>query len=279
MATAKHLGIAFIGFLATSASISTPTRATSLPPAEDTAKARLNGSQRHAELATVDVRGTPVRVWVVYPERKDAAPAVIVIHEIFGLTDWIRAVADQLAAEGFIAVAPDLLSGKGPAGGGTEAYPSRDDVTKAVSGLAREEVIARLNAVREWALARPAANGKSASIGFCWGGSTSFAWAVAQPGLDAAVVYYGAAPDDLSTLATVKAPVLGLYGGSDARIDATIAATEAKMKELGKIYEPHVFEGAGHGFLRAQDAQSGANLRATEGAWPVTIAFLQQHTK
>ena len=181
MATAKHLGIAVIGFLATSASISTPTRATSLPPAEGTAKARLNGSPRHAELATVDVRGTPVRVWVVYPERKDAAPAVIVIHEIFGLTDWIRAVADQLAADGFIAVAPDLLSGKGPGGGGTDAYPSRDDVTKAVSGLARDEVIARLDAVRDWALARPAANGKSASLGFCWGGSTSFAWAVAQP--------------------------------------------------------------------------------------------------
>ena len=200
------------------------------------------------------------------------------IHEIFGLTDWIRAVADQLAAEGFIAVAPDLLSGKGPAGGGTEAYPSRDDVTKAVSGLAREEVIARLNAVREWALARPATNGKSASIGFCWGGSTSFAWAVAQPGLAAAVVYYGTAPDDLSKLSAVKAPVLGLYGGSDARVGATIPATEAKMNELGKVYEPHVFEGAGHGFLRAQDAQSGANLRATEGAWPVTIAFLRQHT-
>src|SRR3989442_3101698 len=134
MATAKHLGIAVIGFLATSASISTPTRATSLPPAEDTARARLNGSQRHAELTTVDVRGPPVRVWVVYPERKDAAPAVIVIHEIFGLTDWIRAVADQLAAEGFIAVAPDLLSGKGPAGGGTEAYPSPGPAPNAVAG-------------------------------------------------------------------------------------------------------------------------------------------------
>src|SRR5438309_3006478 len=207
----KQFVIGMLAILAASVSISTPTLAVSLPPSEDTAKARLNGSPRHAELARVDVGGTPVRVWVVYPERKDGAPAVIVVHEIFGLTDWIRAVADQLAAEGFIAVAPDLLSGKGPAGGGTEAYPSRDDVTKAVSGLAREEAIARLNAVREWALARPAANGKSASIGFCWGGSTSFAWAVAQPGLDAAVVYDGAAPDDLPTLATVKAPVLALH--------------------------------------------------------------------
>src|SRR5881392_1548680 len=178
--------------------------------AQDWAKARLNNSPRHGEWVEIKSGDRTIKAFVVYPERKDNAPVVIVIHEIFGLTDWIRSVADQLAADGFIAVAPDLLSGKGPGGGGTEAYSSRDDVTKAVSGLARDEVIARLDAVRDWALARPAANGKGASIGFCWGGSTSFAWAVAQPGLDAAVVYYGTAPDDLSTLATVKAPVLGL---------------------------------------------------------------------
>jgi len=124
----------------------------SLPPSEETAKARLNGSPRHGELATVDLPGAPLRVWAVYPERKDRAPVVVVIHEIFGLTDWIRAVADQLAAEGFIALAPDLLSGKGPNGGGTDAYASRDDVTKAVSSLPRDEVIARLNAVRAYGL-------------------------------------------------------------------------------------------------------------------------------
>src|SRR5206468_11037479 len=158
-----RLVIGVLGFLAASSWISAPTRAAGLPPSEDMAKARLNGSPRHAELATVDVRGTPVRVWVVYPERKDAAPAVIVIHEIFGLTDWIRAVADQLAADGFVAVAPDLLSGKGPGGGGTDAFASRDDAVKAVSALPRDEVIARLDAVRTWALALPAAARKSAT--------------------------------------------------------------------------------------------------------------------
>src|SRR5437870_11861622 len=157
-----RLVIGVLGFLAASSWISAPTRAADLPPSGDMAKARLDSSPRHAGLAAVDVRGAPVRVWVVYPERKDAAPAVIVIHEIFGLTDWIRAVADQLAAEGFIAVAPDLLSGKGPAGGGTEAYPSRDDVTKAVSSLPRDEVIARLNAVRAYGLARPGASTRTA---------------------------------------------------------------------------------------------------------------------
>ena len=249
----------------------------SLPPSEDTAKERLEHSPRHGEFVTVDAGGTPVRVWVVYPERKDKAPVVVVIHEIFGLTDWIRAVADQLAADGFIALAPDLLSGKGPNGGGTDAFPSRDDAVKAVSALPRDEVIARLNAVRKYGLSLPAATGKSATVGFCWGGSTSFAYAVAQPALDAAVVYYGTAPEDPAALDAIRAPVLGLYGGSDARVDATLDATEAAMKAKGKSYERHVFDGAGHGFLRAQSGQEGANQRATDQAWPLTIAFLRKN--
>ncbi len=242
-----------------------------LPPGEDAAKERLNGSPRHGEYATVDAGGTPLRMWVVYPERKEKAPVVIVIHEIFGLTDWVRGVADQLAADGFIAVAPDLLSGKGPNGGGTDAFASRDDVIKAVSGLPRSEVDTRLNAVRSYALALPAANGKSAAIGFCWGGASSFAYAAAQPALDAAVVYYGTTPPDFST---VKASILGLYGGNDARVNATIEATTAK---LGQSYEPHVFDGAGHGFLRAQGEP--ANRKAAEQAWPKTLDFLREHTR
>ena len=248
-----------------------------LPASEDTAKDRLEHSPRHGEFVTVDAGGAPVRVWVVYPERKDKAPVVVVIHEIFGLTDGIRAVADQLAADGFIAVVPDLLSGKGPNGGGTDAFPSRDDAVKAVSGLPRDEVITRLNAVRKYGLSLPAANGKSATVGFCWGGSTSFAYAVAQPGLDAAVVYYGTAPEDPGALAAIRAPVLGLYGGSDARVGATLDATEAAMKAKGKSYERHVSRGAGHGFLRAQSGQDGANLKATEQAWPLTLGFLRKN--
>jgi len=201
-----------------------------------------------------------------------------VIHEIFGLTDWIRAVADQLAADGFIAIAPDLLSGKGPDGGGTDTFASRDDVTKAVSGLDRQEVVRRLDAVRAYAIALASADGKSAAIGFCWGGSTSFAWAAAQPALDAAVVYYGTGPDE-TALARLKAPVLGLYGEQDARVGATIAPTRTAMERLGKSYDPQIFEGAGHGFLRAQGGQDGANRRASERAWPATLAFLRKHTQ
>ncbi|HEY2931925.1 MAG TPA: dienelactone hydrolase family protein [Acidobacteriota bacterium] len=257
------------------------TRDENLPASETTAKAALDRSSRHGDWIDVKVEGseTPVKTWIVYPERKDKAPVIIVIHEIFGLTDWIRAVADQLAKEGFIAVAPDLISGKGPGGGNTDSVASRDDVVKLVRGLTPEEVTSRLNAVRQYAVSLPAANGKSASIGFCWGGSTSFAYAVAQPKLNAAVVYYGTAPSDPSKLASIKASVLGLYGGDDARVTATVDPTAAEMKKLNKSYDPNVFAGAGHGFLRAQEGKDGANLKATQQAWPKTIAFLRANTK
>jgi len=270
---------ALLACLACAARVAAAPAGQGMPPAEDGAAERLNTSARHGEFRTVDVRGTPIRVWVVYPERKEKAPVVVVIHEIFGLTDWIRAVTDQLAAEGFLAVAPDLLSGKGPHGGGTDDLQARDDAIKAVSGLDRDEVLARLDAVRAWALAQPSAGTSSATVGFCWGGATSFAYAVHQPKLDAAVVYYGTPPQDLSTLAAVRAPVLGLYGGDDARVTSTVDATRDKMKALGKPYEPHVFDGAGHGFLRAQSGQDGANARAAAQAWPLTVDFLRAHER
>ena len=254
-----------------------PPRDPNLPAWEETAKAALEASPRHGEYVDVKVDGGgPVRTWIVYPERKDKAGVVILIHEIFGLSDWMRAVADQLAREGFIAVVPDLISGHGPGGGGTESAASRDDVVKLVRAVTPEEATARLDAVRAYAVKLPAANGKSATIGFCWGGSRSFAYAVSQPALDGAVVFYGTSPET-ADLAKVKAPVLGHYGGDDARVNATIAPAEAEMKKLGKTYEPHVYDGAGHGFLRAQSQRDGANLKAAQQAWPLTIAFLKQH--
>lgn len=254
-----------------------PPAPPALPPSESTAKAALDTSPRHGEY--VDVKnpagGTPIRTFVVYPERKDKAGVVIVIHEIYGLSDWIRSVADALAREGFIAAAPDLISGLGPGGGGTESAASRDDVVKLVRGISPEDANARLDAVRAWAIDLPAANGRTATIGFCWGGARSFAYAAAQPALDAAVVYYGTSPET-AELAKIRAPVVGLYGGDDARVNATIPAAETEMKRLGKVYEPNVYEGAGHGFLRQQDGKEGANLRATEQAWPRTVAFLRE---
>ena len=250
-----------------------------IPPGEEAAKDRLNASPRHGEWITIEAPGGPVRTWIVHPERGDKAPVVVVIHEIFGLTDWVRAVADQLAADGFIAVAPDLLSGKGKGGSGTDGFPSRDDAVKAVSGLQRAEVAARLDAVRKHAIALPSTNGRSASIGFCWGGATSFAWGMKQPDLDAVVVYYGPAPQEAGAIVKIKAPVLGLYGGDDARVNDTIDPTRRAMTDLGNRYDTHVYDGAGHGFLRAQSMAGGANLRAAEQAWPLTVGFIERNTR
>jgi carboxymethylenebutenolidase len=249
-----------------------------LPPSEAQAKAALESSPRHGEYVDVKLPGggAPLRTWIAYPERKDKAPVVIVIHEIFGLSDWIRGVADQLAREGFIAVAPDLISGLGPQGGGTESVASRDDVATLVRALKPADAIARLNAVRDYALHLPSANGKSATLGFCWGGGQSFAYAAAQPAVNAAVVFYGV-PPEAAAMSPIQAPVLGLYGGDDARVTATVEPAQAEMKKRGKSYEPHVYAGAGHGFLRQQEQREGANLKATQGAWPRVLSFLKAH--
>lgn len=253
------------------------TSAPTPPPAEAGALQALNTSPRHGEWVDVPLPGSdvPVRTWVVYPERSDDAPVVIVTMEIFGLTDWIRSVADRFAAEGFIALAPDLLSGMGPDGGGTEAMADRDAAVAAVRTLTRDETNRRLDAVREYALSIPAATDRIGIVGFCWGGGTSFAYAVHQPGLDASVVYYGTSPED--GYDRITAPVLGLYGGADQRVDATIPRAREAMDDLGKVYETEIYDGAGHGFLRAQDGQEGANMAATNQAWPRTVEFFRRY--
>ena len=247
-----------------------------LPPSAAAARDRLNTSPRHGEWISVPAAGgDAVESWIVYPERSDAAPVVVVIHEIFGLTDWIRAVADQLAASGFIAVAPDLLSGKGPDGGRTDSV-DRDGAVALIRGLDADEVRGRLEAVADWATALPAARGEYGVVGYCWGGRTSFAFAAADPDLGAAVVYYGTSPDS-DALGAIRAPVLGLYGGDDARVNATIPPAQDRMEELGKVFEVEIYEGAGHGFLRAQEDREGRNLTAASQAWPRTIRFFRSH--
>jgi carboxymethylenebutenolidase len=254
------------------------TKNPNLPAPEEGAKAALESSPRHGEWAEVKVPGreAPVKLWVVYPERKDKAPVVMVIGEIFGLSDWIRGVADQLARDGFIAVAPDYISGKGPNGGGTDSVASRDEVVKLIRSVTPDDQVAVLNATRDYALKLPAANGKIATVGFCWGGSASFNYAAAQPALNAAAVFYGSSPE-APKLATIKAPVMGFYGGNDARVNATIPPAEAEMKKLGKPFTAHVYDLAGHGFLRQQHGAEGANMKASEQAWPAMLAFFRQH--
>lgn len=249
-----------------------------IPPAESGAEHALNTSPRHGEWVDIPVEGDsiPLRTWVVYPERSDKAPVIIVIHEIYGLSDWIRSVTDQLAKEGYIAIAPDFISGMGPNGGGTASMPDRDAVVGAIRGLSAEETYKRANAALTYAATIPSANGTFASVGFCWGGTRSFGYACAQPKLSAAVVYYGTSPssEDLSKLTV---PVLGLYGADDARVVSTVAPADAELKKLGKSYEYELFKGAGHGFLRQQDARDGANLAAAKQAWKRMLGFLQKH--
>lgn len=253
--------------------------APSLPPSEAGARAALDASPRHGEYVDVKLAdGTPIRTWIVYPEKKEKAGVALVIMEVYGLSDWIRSVADHLAKEGFIAVAPDLISGMGPGGGGTESVASRDEVVKLVRALTPEVATARLNAVHDWAVRLPSANGSSATIGFCWGGARSFAYAADQPALDGALVYYGSSPE-APVLARVVAPVVGFYGSDDARVNATIPPAQAEMKRLGKFYEVNIYEGAGHGFLRQQEERDGANLRASQQAWPRTVAFLRERLR
>jgi carboxymethylenebutenolidase len=245
-----------------------------LPPDAELALSRLAESPRHGEWIEYDAGDADtVTAWVVYPERSGDAPVMIVIHEIFGLTDWVRGVADRLAAEGFIAIAPDLLSGKGYEGGGTDSF-SPEDVRKAIRDLDRGEVNRRLRAAAGYATALPSATARVGSVGFCWGGSTSFRFATAWDGLDAAIVYYGSSPPTES-LAAIEAPVLGLYGGDDARVHATIPPAKEEMDRLGKVYETEIYDGAGHGFLRQQSGREGKNLRASEQAWARTLAFLR----
>lgn len=246
-----------------------------LPADADHALARLNSSTRHGEWAMIRTGPTDsVRAWVVYPERKTKAPVVVVIHEIFGLSTWVRAVADQLAAEGFIAIAPDLLTMKGLPEGPDSVVAQA--AIAAIRTLDPAQVQRQIDAVARYAMALPAAQPRYGIVGFCWGGGISFAHATHAPNLGASVVYYGVSPPT-EALAAVRAPVLGLYGGSDARVDATIPPADSALKSLGKTYTPTLFEGAGHGFLRQQTGMNGANMKATQAAWPATIAWFKRY--
>jgi carboxymethylenebutenolidase len=224
--------------------------------AQDWAKTRLEASPRHREYVTLKHDARSLQALVVYPEVKNKATVVILIHEIFGLSDWAKEMADELAAEGFIVIAPDLLSGHGPNGGGSDAIPSQDDRVKAVSALDPAEVMADLDSAADYGKKLPASNGMIAVAGFCWGGGKSFAFAAHRKDLSAAFVFYGTGPADVST---ITAPVYGFYAGEDARVGATVPATKDAMKAASKFYDPVTYDGAGHGFMRAGEDPGNKN--------------------
>src|SRR6476619_4913819 len=229
--------------------------------AQDWAKARLEKSSRHGEWVEFKSGERTIKAFVVYPERKDKAPVVVVIHEIFGLTDWVRGVCDQLAENGVIAIAPDLLSG--------QTYADIDGARKAISALTKEQVKADLDATSEYALTKiPAANGSLAVCGFCWGGGWAFSYANENSKLKAAYSFYATTPDDASKVANIACPVYGFYAENDARVGATIPKGEELMKAAGKKYEPVIYKGAGHGFMRDGESPTGTpdNKKARDDA-------------
>jgi carboxymethylenebutenolidase len=237
--------------------------------AQDWANKRLEESPRHQEWADVKSGDRTLKCFVVYPERKDKAPVVIVIHEIMGLTDWVMSVADRLAEAGCIAIAPDFLSGMASGGGGTGGFADSGAARQGVGALKPEQITADLNAASDYGLKLPSASGVLAVGGFCWGGSQTFRFATTRADLKAAYVFYGSGPTDAAVFAGIKAPVFGFYGGNDNRVNATIPDSEKMMKDAGKSYEPIIYDGAGHGFMRAgeqPDAQP-ANRKAFEDGW------------
>jgi len=253
------------------------------------AKERLDKSPRHGEFVTItEGSGRKLQAWVVYPEVKDKAPVVVMIPEIFGLSDWAREMADEVAGAGYIVVEPDLLSGLGPptgaiapapaspdvpmdhahmqmgqstAGapyvptqpGGTAAFPDQSATVKAVSALPDAQVQGDLDAAADYGKKLPAASAKLYVAGFCWGGAKSFAFATHRKDLSAAFVFYGT-PPPADAMNNIVAPVYGFYAGNDGRVSSTIPQTTQDMKAAGKVYEPVTYDGAGHGFMRAGEA-------------------------
>jgi carboxymethylenebutenolidase len=239
--------------------------------AQDWAKERLNKSPRHGEWVEFKSGERTIKAFLVYPERKDKAPVVLVIHEIFGLSDWIRSMCDQLAENGVIAIAPDLLSG--------QTFSDVDGARKAISALPKEQVHADLDATSDYALKKiPACNGMLTVCGFCWGGGWTFSYANMNAKLKSAYSFYGTAPDTAEDVANIPCPVYGFYAENDERVDATIPKAEELMKAAGKKYEPVIYKGAGHGFMREGEAPnaSEANEKARDDAWARWKILLKQ---
>lgn len=253
----QWLVLLFVLFLATPAFAQE-----SIPP-------RLEKSSRHQEWTVVKNGNRSIHSFIVFPEVKEKATVVLVIHENKGLTDWVRSVADQLAEAGYIAIAPDLLSGLGPNGGKTSDFANEDAAREALSQLQPDQVMSDLNAVADYAIKLPAANGKLTVAGFCWGGGQAFRFATVRSDLKAAFVFYGAFGHTKEELARIACPVYGFYGGDDARINATLPATAELMKQLSKKFEPVTYEGAGHAFMRIGEdpASTPANREARNKAW------------
>ena len=245
--------------------------------AQDWAKVKLEKSPRHQEWVKIKHGSREVNCFVVYPEVKDKATTIVLIHEIFGLTDWAREMADELAAEGYIVIAPDLLYGSVTNGGTEELIKSGGNVGNAIQALPPAQITADLDAAVDYAAKLDASNGKIVVAGFCWGGGQSFRFATDNKTVKAAFVFYGTAPNE-NVMAKINCPVYGFYAGNDARVTATVPRATEQMKAAGKIYEPVTYDGAGHGFMRAGEAPdaSDANKKARDAAFQRMLELLKK---
>jgi carboxymethylenebutenolidase len=279
MRTRSLFGLAAAALVASCSSNSgsdTSPQSGGLPAGATDVVQRLQSSPRHGEWVTVKLAANDsVRAYLVYPERRNNAPVVVVIHEIFGLSNWVRGVADQLAADGFIAIAPDLLTMNNlPM---TAAGEPDGQAARAVIGNAADpQHQRRARAVAEYAMNLPAATKKYGIVGYCWGGGFVWQHAIQYPDVAAGVSYYGSTPP-VDQIPMIRAPILGLYGENDQRVNSSIPPAEQAMKAQGKTYEYKIFTGAGHGFLRAQEMP--ANLAATQEAWPMTVAWFRKYLR
>jgi len=247
-----------------------------LPASYHTATATLARSKLKKEYVDITLGDLKLRTWVEYPTGNGKTGVVIVMQHGVGLDDWMRSVADQIAADGFIAVAPDAWSGTGPNGGNRDSFQFDDDAMRAAARITADETQRRYKAARDWALKLPRANGKSGSIGFCAGGGNSFRFAGEVPELNAAVVFYGTPPSE-ELVKKINAPVLGFYGENDARVTATVEPTVELMKRLAKPYEPHIYPKVTHSFVYFQDLS--VNRDAVADAWPRVAAFYNKNLR
>ena len=237
--------------------------------AQSWATERLEASPRHMEYATVAHGDRNVECFVAYPEVPDKAHAVILIHDISGMGDWIRSMADQVAEAGYVAIVPDLLSGAGPEGGGTESFSSIDDARRAIPKLAPEQITADLNAAAKYVTQLPASKGSVSVAGFCWGGGQALRYATRNPDLSAAMVFYGYEPITAEDVERIACPVYGFYAENDARINASMQDVTRLLRDKGKRFDAVVYEGAGHGFMRHGQDPMGLpeNKDARDEAW------------
>ena len=246
--------------------------------AQDFALKQLEKSPRHHEWVQLEVNGKTLHAFVAYPEKSTSTQALIVIHENRGMTDWVRSFTDQLAAAGYLAIAPDLLSDFSNSIEKTSDFENSDKAREAIYQLDPQQVTKRLDAVYKYVKHLPASNGKVSVIGFCWGGSNAFRYATNNPELEAAFVFYGTAPDDPEAFKKIKAPVYGFYGGKDQRVNATIEKTKEYMQQAGKTFKYEIYPGAGHAFMRSGDDPEGAaeNKKARDESWKRLLAILEK---